>query len=153
MNDKRDVGPLPEPDGQTAKARRNLFVAETGFINIRICEALPDDSFRVLLWGKITKAERHRGDEFVKLLGPDAETLACAGACAWRSPNLPKTAEVATALEDFVDGLERRHGVGHLVQVHWKVLRRESVSRERISFKSLSTGYPLTKNGERPLNQ
>jgi hypothetical protein len=72
----------------------------------RICEALPDGSLRCLLWSNLTRAERRRGQEFVRLLTKDAKTF-----CDLKSPNEPKTREVTTALEEYVIDMERRHGV------------------------------------------
>jgi hypothetical protein len=92
--------------------RRNriLFAAMTGGLNIRICERLADGSLRAMMWSKLTAAERRRGKQFVKQFAPDPETLACDGACAWKSPNGPKTEEEAKALEEFVAAMERHHG-------------------------------------------
>jgi hypothetical protein len=95
---------------ETIRRNRNLFAATTSGLNIRICEMLADGLFRVMLWSKLTKAERRRGKEFVKQLAPDSEMLVCVGACAWSKPNGAKTAEVAKALEEFIAAMERRHG-------------------------------------------
>ena len=93
--------------------RRNriLFAAMTSGFNIRICEQLADGSLRAMLWSKLTAAERRRGEQFVKQLAPAPESSATGGACAWKSPNVPKTEEVAKALEEFVAAMERHHGV------------------------------------------
>jgi hypothetical protein len=95
---------------KSKRQKRDLFAAATSGFSIRICELRPDGSLRALLWSKLTSAERKRGEEFVKLLAPDPKTLACDGACAWSSPNRPKSAEVATALGEFVTAIEHRHG-------------------------------------------
>jgi hypothetical protein len=101
---------------ETMRGKRNLFAATTSGLNIRICEKLADGSLRAMLWSKLTKAERQRGKELVKQLAPDSDTLACVGACAWSSPNGPKTEEVAKALEEFVVAMEHRHGPAILVR-------------------------------------
>jgi hypothetical protein len=92
-------------DRSPATSRRRLFAALTDGFNVRICEALPDGSLRALLWSKVTRTERQRGQGLVELLTAGKDF------CALRSPNEPKTAEVATELQEFVAGLERRHGV------------------------------------------
>jgi hypothetical protein len=65
---------------------RDLFAASTSGLHIRICERLPDDSRRAMMWGKLTRAERRRGEELVRLSAPDPHALACDGTCAWKAP-------------------------------------------------------------------
>jgi hypothetical protein len=89
------------------KHKRFLFAAAAGGLDIRICEQLADASLRMMLWSKLTAAERRRGEQFVKRLAPTG-----AGACEWTSANGPKTEEDAKALEEFVAAMERHHGAG-----------------------------------------
>ena len=91
---------------KSKRQNRDLFAAVTSGFTPRICEGLMDGSVRVLLWNKLTNAERKCGKEFVQMLAPDPK----GGFCAWKSPNRPKTVEVAKALEEFVAAAERRHG-------------------------------------------
>lgn len=91
-------------------SNRIFFAATMEAFKIRICEQLADNSVRGMLWSKLTKADRRRGQELVKLLAPSPSTLASAGACAWKSANTPKSSDVAKALDDFVAAMERRHG-------------------------------------------
>jgi hypothetical protein len=88
------------------RRNRDLFAAVTSGFAPRICEGRTDGSVSVLLWSRLSPAERKRGKEFVQMLAPDAK----GGFCAWKSPNRPKSVEEAKALEEFVAAVERRHG-------------------------------------------
>lgn len=85
---------------------RKFFAAQTSGFHIRILELVKQEDVRVLWWSKLTRAERRRGDEFVKLLAPPR----AGGPCAWKSTNFPKTEDVAKALNEYVLALESRHG-------------------------------------------
>lgn len=106
------AGPDPEKtdDPSRQSSNRIFFAAMTAGFNIRICEQLADESLRCILWNKLTKTDRRLGQRFIQQLAPDSKTLACAGSCAWKEPNRPKTKEDAKALAEFVAAMELRHG-------------------------------------------
>jgi hypothetical protein len=102
--------PAEAEDASRRPSNRIFFAAMTAGFNIRICERMADRSVRAMLWSKLTKAERRRGQRFIQQLAPDSKTLACAGPCAWTKSNGPKTEGDAKALAEFVAAMELRHG-------------------------------------------
>ncbi|HKD64574.1 MAG TPA: hypothetical protein VKB40_11110 [Candidatus Acidoferrales bacterium] len=107
MKKGRSVKKLLESRKATAKSPRDLFAAITRGWSPNIVEELTDGSVRLYLWSAMTTAERKRGKELVELLAPDPKL----GFCAWKYPNRPKTPEVAKALQELVEGIERRCGI------------------------------------------